>query len=210
MRGFAIYARLGSTREVDALLDDEGRLASWLDILAALAGARGELGLIPAEAADEIARRALVENLDLDYVAAETRVTEHSTLGLIRGVQRVVSPDAGEWFCYGATVQDVSDTWAALIMRDVGRIAERDLAATEAALRKLARKHRATPIAARTHGQPGLPVTFGYKAAVGAAEVRGLREGGGVGSTRWMGGQLAGGAGRGREWVTTERHRAGA
>src|ERR1041384_2378446 len=157
MRGSAVYAHLWSTPEVEALLGDEGRLASWLDILAALARAPGELALTPAEAADEIARRALVENLDLDYVAAETRVTEHSTLGLIRGVQRVVSPDAGEWFCYGATVQDVSDTWAGLIMRDVGRIVERYLAAIEAALRKLARKHRTTPIAARTTARPAFP-----------------------------------------------------
>src|SRR5918996_1002203 len=133
MRGSAVYAHLWSTPEVEGLLGDEGRLASWLDILAALARAQGELGLIPSEAADEIARRALVENLDLEYVVNQTRVTEHSTLGLIRGVQRVVSPEAGEWFCFGATVQDVSDTWAALIMRDVGRIAERDLAAIGAA-----------------------------------------------------------------------------
>ncbi|HVW31133.1 MAG TPA: lyase family protein, partial [Acidimicrobiia bacterium] len=176
MRGSAVYAHLWTSDEVEALLADEGRLASWLDILAALARAQGELGLIPAEAADEIARRAVLEDLDLDYVVAQTRATEHSTLGLIRGVQQVVSPAAGEWFCYGATVQDVADTWAALVMRDFGRIVERDLSAIEAALRKLARRHKATPIAARTHGQPGLPVTFGYKAAVWAAEVRRHRE----------------------------------
>src|SRR5207237_516611 len=110
MRGSAVYAHLWSTPEVEALLGDEGRLGSWLDILAALARAQGELGLIPAEAADEIARRAVVENLDLAYVAEQTRVTQHSTLGLIRGVQQVVSAPAGEWFCYGATVQDVPDT----------------------------------------------------------------------------------------------------
>ncbi|HET9770614.1 MAG TPA: adenylosuccinate lyase family protein, partial [Acidimicrobiia bacterium] len=200
MRGSAVYAHLWSTPEVEALLGDEGRLASWLDILAALARAQGELGLIPAEAADEIIRRALVENLDLDYVSEQTRVTEHSTLGLIRGVQRVVSEEAGEWFCYGATVQDVSDTWAALVMRDLGRIVERDLAAVESALRKLARRHRATPIAARTHGQPGLPVTFGYKLAVWAAEIRRHRERLGDGATRWLVGQLGGAAGTGSLW----------
>ena len=205
MRGSAVYAHLWSTPEVDALLGDEGRLASWLDILAALARAQGELGLIPAEAADEIARRALVENIDLEYVADQTRVTEHSTLGLIRGVQRVVSAEAGEWFCYGATVQDVSDTWAALIMRDVARMAERDLAAIEAALRKLARRHRATPIAARTHGQPGLPVTFGYKLAVWAAEIRRHRERLGDGATRWLAGQLGGAAGTGSLWGRDRR-----
>ena len=205
MRGSAVYAHLWSTPEVDALLDDEGRLASWLDILAALARAQGELGLIPAEAADEIARRAVVENLDLAYVAEQTRATQHSTLGLIRGVQQVVSASAGEWFCYGATVQDVADTWCALVMRDVGRIVERDLAAVEAGLRKLARRHRATPIAARTHGQPGLPVTFGYKTAVWAAEIRRHRERLGDGTTRWRVGQLGGAAGTGSLWGSSRR-----
>jgi adenylosuccinate lyase len=205
MHGSAVYAHLWSTPEVETLLGDEGRLASWLDILAALARAQGELGLIPADAADEIARRAVIENLDLDYVASETRATEHSTLGLIRGVQRVVSPETGEWFCYGATVQDVSDSWTSLVMRDIARIAERDLAATEAAVRKVARRHRATPIAARTHGQPGLPVTFGYKAAVWAAEIRRHRERLGDGGTRWLVGQLGGAAGSGSLWGESRR-----
>ena len=205
MRGSAVYAHLWSTPEVDALLGDEGRLASWLDILAALARAQGELGLIPAEVADEIARKALVENLDLAYVAAQTRATEHSTLGLIRGVQQVVSAEAGEWFCHGATVQDVTDTWCALVMRDLGRIAERDLGAIEASLRKLARRHKATAMAARTHGQPGLPVTFGYKAAVWAAEVRRHRERLGDGGGRWLVGQLGGAAGTGSLWGSSRR-----
>jgi adenylosuccinate lyase len=205
MRGSAVYAHLWTTPEVEALLGDEGRLATWLDILAALARAQGELGVIPVEAADEITRRALVENLDLAYVAEQTRVTEHSTLGLIRGVQQVVSAEAGEWFCYGATVQDVADTWCALVMRDVGRLVERDLAAIEAGLRTLARRHRSTPIAARTHGQPGLPVTFGYKAAVWAAEVRRHRERLGDGATRWLVGQLGGAAGTGSLWGEVRR-----
>ncbi|HEY0399564.1 MAG TPA: adenylosuccinate lyase family protein [Acidimicrobiia bacterium] len=205
MRGSAVYAHLWSTPEVDAVLGDEGRLASWLDILAALARAQGELGLIPAEVADEIVRKAVVENLDLAYVAAQTRATEHSTLGLIRGVQQVVSAEAGEWFCHGATVQDVTDTWCALVMRDLGRIAERDLGAIEASLRKLARRHKATAMAARTHGQPGLPVTFGYKAAVWAAEVRRHRERLGDGGGRWLVGQLGGAAGTGSLWGSSRR-----
>ncbi|HZQ78946.1 MAG TPA: adenylosuccinate lyase family protein [Acidimicrobiia bacterium] len=205
MRGSAVYAHLWTTPEVEALLGDEGRLASWLDILAALARAQGELGLIPAEAADEIARRAVLENLDMTYVVEQTRATEHSTLGLIRGVQQVVSAEAGEWFCYGATVQDVADTWCALVMRDVGRLVERELAAIEAGLRKLARRHRATAMAARTHGQPGLPVTFGYKAAVLAAELRRHRERLGDGATRWLVGQLGGAAGTGSLWGPARR-----
>ncbi|MGH9037469.1 MAG: lyase family protein, partial [Acidimicrobiia bacterium] len=200
MRGSAVYAHLWSTPEVDALLSDDARLQAWLDILAALARAQAEAGLIPEAAGTEIARQAKVDLLDLDFVVAETKATSHSTLGLIRGMQRILSPEAGEWFCYGATVQDVSDTWFALVTRDVGGIVWRDLRAIEDALVGLAVEHRTTPVAARTHGQPGLPVTFGYKVAVWAAEIRRHRERLGDGSTRWLVGQLGGAAGTGSLW----------
>ncbi|MGH9038718.1 MAG: class-II fumarase/aspartase family protein [Acidimicrobiia bacterium] len=206
MRGSAVYAHLWGTPEVDALLTDDARLQAWLDILAALARAQAEVGLIPASAGEEISRQARVELLDTDFVVAETRATSHSTLGLIRGMQKILSPEAGEWFCYGATVQDVSDTWCALLVREVGGIVWRDLRAIEDALVRLAADHRTTPVAARTHGQPGLPVTFGYKAAVWAGEVRRHRDRLLEGRPRWLVGQLGGAAGTGSLWG--ERRRA--
>jgi adenylosuccinate lyase len=205
MRGSAVYAHLWGTAEVDGLLSDDARLQAWLDIMAALARAQAEVGLIPAAAGEEIARQARVDLLDLDFVVAQTRATSHSTLGLIRGMQQILSPEAGEWFCYGATVQDVSDTWCALLARDVGGIVGRDLRAIEDALVGLAMEHRATPVAARTHGQPGLPVTFGYKAAVWAAEIRRHLERLGQGRERWLVGQLGGAAGTGSLWRDRRR-----
>ena len=205
MRGSAVYAHLWGTAEVDALLSDKARLQAWLDILAALARAQSEVGLIPEAAGEEIAAQARVDRLDLDFVVAETRATSHSTLGLIRGMQQILSPEAGEWFCYGATVQDVSDTWCALVARDVGGIVWRDLRAVEDALVGLSVEHRSTPVAARTHGQPGLPVTFGYKTAVWAAEVRRHLERLRQGRDRWLVGQLGGAAGTGSLWGDRRR-----
>jgi len=72
---------------------------------------------------------------------------------------------------YGATVQDLSDTWAALIMRTVSDIVSRNLVAARTAALQLARTHRDTLMCGRTHGQPGLPITFGFKAAVWADEI---------------------------------------
>jgi adenylosuccinate lyase len=46
------------------------------------------------------------------------------------------------------------------------------LRAIEGNLLKLAEAHRDTVMAGRTHGQIGLPITFGFKAAVWASEVR--------------------------------------
>jgi adenylosuccinate lyase len=167
-----VYGHLWSTPELRRLLDDVGRTQAWLDILAALAEAQAEVGLVPADAARAIRKYADVELLDLAQVAEQTRATGHSTLGLIRCLQQLLPDDAREWVYYGATVQDVSDTWTAMVMRQVADILERDLARAEAAAVALARRHRDTVMCGRTHGQPGLPITFGFKAAVWAAELR--------------------------------------
>jgi adenylosuccinate lyase len=200
IRGSVIYGSLWGTDELRAVFDDRGRLQSWLDILAALAGAQAELGLIPERAGDEIVDKARVDLLDLEFVASETRRTAHSTLGIIRAMQRVLSAEAGEWFCNGATVQDVSDTWAALVMRKMGQVARRDLLAIEDALLALAARHRDTAIAARTHGQPGVAISFGFKLAVLASEIRRHLERLDQGRSRWLVGQLGGAAGTGSFW----------
>lgn len=200
MNDSSIYGHLWGTEELRALFTDQSRIEAWLDILRALARAQAELGIIPEAAAREITAQAMVANLDLGFVASETRATSHSLLGLIRAVQRVVSSQAGEWFCYGATVQDVSDTWSAIVIRQVGAVMFRDLRGIEATLLNLAQTHRATPVVARTHGQQGLPIPFGFKVAVWAAEIRRHLERLEEGKTRWLVGQLGGAAGTGSFW----------
>ena len=58
----------------------------------------------------------------------ETRRSGHSTLGLIRVLQRELGPEGAEWVYHGATVQDVTDTWTGLVMQRMLAIARRDLA----------------------------------------------------------------------------------
>lgn len=189
------YAHLWGSAEVRALLDERSRLQTWLDILVALAAAQARLGIIPATAAEAIRVGARADRLDLDVVAAETRRTSHSMLGVIRALQDVLPADAFDHVYVGATVQDVTDTWFALLIRDLGAIVWRDLWAAEGALLDLARRHRGTLMPGRTHGQVGSPITFGVKAASWADEVRRhldrLREG----RSRWLVGQLGGAVG---------------
>ena len=45
---------------------------------------------------------------------------------MIRALQQVLPDDAAEHVYYGATVQDLTDTWFALLIRDVGDIVDRD------------------------------------------------------------------------------------
>ena len=191
----ALYGHLWGTDELRGVFSEEARIRDWIGILVHLAGAQAEVGIVPATAAAAIERWAAVGRLDLDLVVRATRETGHSTLGLIRGLQAALPPEAAEWVYYGATVQDLTDTWTATVMRRVGAVAWRDLRMIESLLLGLAIGHRDTPMAGRTHGQPGAPVTFGWKAAGYADEVRRhldrLREG----APRWLVGQLGGAVG---------------
>ena len=195
-----VYGHLWTTPEASALFTDEGRTQAWLDILAALAQAQADVGLVPRAAADAISAHADASRLDLALVAEQTRATGHSTLGLIRALREVLPADAREWVYYGATVQDLSDTWFALVFRALGAIAERDVGRMRDRALGLAAEHRDTPMCGRTHGQPGLPITFGFKAAVWAAELdrhlARLRQG----RSRWEQAQLGGALGTMEFW----------
>jgi adenylosuccinate lyase len=194
------YAHLWTAPQLDHLFAEHGRLATWTGILAALARAQAGLGIVPSASAQAVT--SLAEDLrtgalalDLDLIAAETRRTSHSTLGLIAALQRALPESAREHVYYGATVQDLTDTWFGVVLRDVGRLVAQDLWAAEGRLVDLARTHRDTVMVGRTHGQPGAPITFGLKAAGWADEVRRhldrLRDG----RSRWEVGQLGGAVG---------------
>jgi adenylosuccinate lyase len=191
----AMYGHLWGSPAVRAVFEERGRLQSWLEVLAALARAQAAEGIVPSEAAEQITRLARVELLDLEQVAEQTRVTGHSTLGLICALEQVLPAEVHEHVYVGATVQDLSDTWTSLALRAVLGEVWRDLRRVEELLLDLAERHRDTLLAGRTHGQPGAPVTFGWKAAGWADEVRRhldrLREG----APRWLVGQLGGGVG---------------
>jgi adenylosuccinate lyase len=192
MKDSVVYGHLWGTRETRALFTDEGRTRIWLDIIVTLAEEQAALELIPPEAARQIAG---LEAPDLEAVGEQTRATGHSTLGLIRVLKDALGPEGGEWVYYGATVQDVTDTWFGIVMQRMLAILRRDLAAIEASLLSLASEHRDTVMLGRTHGQPGLPITFGFKAAGWAAEVARHRQRVEEAAPRLEVGQLAGAVG---------------
>ena len=190
----AVYGHGWSTPESHALFSEQARLSRWVDVLKALAAAQADLGIIPAASA--IAIDGLdAASLDVDALGVDTRRTSHSALGLVRELQARLPEHAREHVYYGATVQDVSDTAAALEMRDVGAVVWRDLRAVEGLLLELAARHRDTPMLGRTHGQPGAPVTFGFKAASWADETGRHLQRWRQSRSRLVVGQLAGAVG---------------
>src|SRR5499427_10175760 len=137
---------------------------------AALARAQGKFGIIPPEAAAAIthAANSLVsgrEALDLPRLKSETETVGYPILPLVRQMAKLAG-DAGRYLHWGATTQDIMDSAAVLQIRAALAIVEADLAHIAHTLTGLARTHRLTLMAGRTHLQHALPITFGYTAAV--------------------------------------------
>lgn len=194
----AIFRNSWSTPELRALFDDAAQLAGWIEVMAVLAETQAEFGLIPVEAARQLAEACRKVPLDAAFLAEvrdDFERTNHSLLGLIRALQRRCPGDSGEWLCYGVTVQDISDTHTARILVQAGEIFRRELDRIAGTLSGLARRFRDTPMCGRTHGQPGLPITFGFKAAGWLDEVQRHRVRLAEVMARLGVGQLAGGVG---------------
>lgn len=167
-----LFRDVFSTAEMRDIFEDTTMIQNWLDIEVALAQVQAEMGIIPQWAAEEISAKARVENLDLDAIRKGMAKTGHSLVPTLRELQRHCDKGAGEFIHLGATTQDIIDTGFMISAKRAWDVVFRDLRAVEDALVALVDKHKDTVMAGRTHGQQALPITFGYKAAVWASEVR--------------------------------------
>ena len=154
-----------------AIWDDRMMIQRWLDVEAALAAVEAQLGLIPKSAAREIGRKARVELLDLRGMKRDFDLTWNPVMPLVDALRRVLSPQAGKVVHWGATSKNIMDTGTALQIKDSYAVVLAELDAITDILARLAKKHRGTVMAGRTHGQHALPITFGYKLAVWLDEV---------------------------------------
>jgi 3-carboxy-cis,cis-muconate cycloisomerase len=159
------------TEAMRRIFSDENVVQKWLDVEAALAKVEAELGIIPDRAAAEIRRKANVEYYDLDAMKREMDRTSHPIVPLLRAIKEVCEGDAGEYVHWGATTQDIMDTGTVLQIREAFDEIEPKLRKMIKVAADLARTHRSTVMAGRSHGQQALPITFGFKVAGWVAEL---------------------------------------
>ena len=110
--------------------------------------------------------------MDVDGVCTDYLHSRNSLMPLINGLRKACDKDFGEYVHYGVTTQDVLDTAEILELREGVKVIYRDLRALEEVCLDLVKRHRSTPMVARTHGQQALPMTFGLKGAVWLNEIR--------------------------------------
>ncbi len=153
------------TARMRALFSDHALIQRYIDVEVALARAQARTGVIPAEAAEVIARESRIERIDFDHMREETDIVGYPILPLVHQLVAMCG-EAGRYVHWGATTQDIMDTAVALQVRDALDSIDADIRELRGILAALAVRHRDTPMAGRTHLQQALPVTFGYKVAI--------------------------------------------
>ncbi|HEX2615121.1 MAG TPA: adenylosuccinate lyase [Nitrososphaera sp.] len=162
--------RYGS-KEMREIFEDERRLQYQLDFEAAVAQAQARIGMIPADAARDIAKGARSGNVTLARVSELEAVSEHDTAAMVEALSEQVSAKSKPWIHYGLTSNDIVDTSTCMQMRDAFKIIEPKVAKLALLLADRAVEFRDLPAVGRTHGQHASIIAFGLKFAVWAAEM---------------------------------------
>ena len=119
--------------------------------------------LTPEIAADI---ESLADRVSAESVYEEERQTHHNVRALVRVIKRLLPENAASMVHVGATSVDILDTAQALRVRGaVLQVVLPRLLKLEHLLIDLAQEHAQTVQVGRTHGQHGVPITFGYAVA---------------------------------------------
>ena len=162
--------RYGS-KEIREIFDDERRLQYQLDFEATVAQVQAQLGIIPADAADEITKGAHSGKITPARVGELESVSEHDTAAMVEALSEQVSAKSKLWIHYGLTSNDVIDTSICMQMREAFSIIESKVAKLAHILVDRAAEFKDVPAVGRTHGQHASIISFGLKFAVWAVEM---------------------------------------
>ena len=161
----ALFRDAFGTPAMRDVFSDHALVARYIEVEIALAKAEARCGVIPADAAEAIAKHPGISALDFDLLRQETDNVGYPILPLVHQMSRQCG-EAGRYVHWGATTQDIMDTAVVLQLREGLRLVGQDIAELRRILAGLSRRYRDTPMAGRTHLQQALPVTFGYKTAI--------------------------------------------
>ncbi|MBT8507065.1 adenylosuccinate lyase [Methanomicrobiaceae archaeon CYW5] len=156
------------TPEMRAVWDEENRFRSIISAEVALAVAEGRTGIIPESDAAAIETRA--HDASLERAKAIEEEINHDMMAVVRAMTEVCG-DAGRWVHYGATSNDILDTATGLQLKESLAIFEKKIKILLGVLLDRSVETKYVVCAGRTHGQIGVPTTYGLRFAIWASEV---------------------------------------
>ncbi len=156
------------TKEMRAVWSERSRFSCIVRAEVALAKAEAAHGMIPAAAAAEIDAKAHGASLErAKEIEAEI---SHDMMAIVRAVSEV-SGESGRWVHYGATSNDILDTATGLQLGQCLDLYDAKLRRLLGVLLKRSAETKTLVCIGRTHGQHGVPTTYGLRFAIWASEV---------------------------------------
>jgi len=147
--------------------EDQNKYQRWLDVELAATEVLAQEGIVPKDAAAEIASKA---GFSVDRINAIEAEVKHDVIAFTSSVAEYVGP-ASRYFHFGLTSSDVLDTAMALQVAEASIIILEGLQRLADVLKKRAHEFKTTVVVGRTHGIHAEPTTFGLKLAIWHDEI---------------------------------------
>jgi adenylosuccinate lyase len=158
--------------EMGRIWTEENKYRCWLQVETAASDVLAEDGVIPASAAEAIAKRASFDVARIQAIEAEVK---HDVIAFTTAVAESLKAQGldaeSRWLHYGLTSNDVVDTAQALQVKEASVLIRAALIAFLEVLRRRAIEFKHTPTIGRTHGIHAEPTTFGLKLLNWYAEI---------------------------------------
>ena len=156
------------TKEMRAVWSEKNRFSCVVAAEVALAKAEAHHGMIPAAAAVEISEKAHHASLERAKVI-ELEIS-HDMMAIVKAISEVTG-ESGRWVHYGATSNDLLDTATGLQLKQTLDLIDQKLRQLLGILLKRSAETKSLVCVGRTHGQHGVPTTYGLRFAIWASEV---------------------------------------
>jgi adenylosuccinate lyase len=156
------------THEMRAVWSEETRFSCIVAAEVALAKAEAAHGMIPAAAAAEIEKNA--KNASLARSKEIEAEISHDMMAIVKAVSEVCG-EPGRWIHYGATSNDILDTATGLQIGQALDLIDAKLRRLLGVLLQRSKETKTLVCVGRTHGQHGVPTTYGLRFAIWASEL---------------------------------------
>ena len=156
------------TKEMRAVWSEKNRFSCIVSAEIALAKAEAHHGMIPAAAAVEISEKG--HHASLERAKAIELEISHDMMAIVKAVSEVTG-ESGRWVHYGATSNDILDTATGLQLGQTLDLIDQKLRLLLGVLLKRSAETKSLVCIGRTHGQHGVPTTYGLRFAIWASEV---------------------------------------
>jgi len=150
--------------EISTYLSEQSRIAYQAHVEAALALTLAEFGICDQNIATEI--ESASHKVTAEAVAEEELTTRHDVKALVNTIKSHISDEAKPFVHFGATSYDIVSTAQSLQIREaMDSVVLPRINTLIDTLSELSNKYADTVQIGRTHGQHGVPITFGFAIA---------------------------------------------